>query len=512
MKFSQKSTLSAIAAITAFIGRTQAVGDCDGGGPWNSNPVGYDTGSEWCATKWKSGAAINGIQGWANGDSVNGIEFQYTNGVAPERFGQMTGGKKEWLSWDTTVDTVESITMWPNGHSDVRRVAAIEIKISNRDPWRIGTVPRKTQGYDSPVVKGAGIIMGAYGRHGGSIDALGFLMLDSAIKNRNVNDFALNEDSVNGNNEALKNQKPEAIDSFSQENWTGENMTYQVDRRIEKTRSWSTTRTSSKTFGGSVGTKIDFGLPAIGLGGSVTTEFHWETVSTWENTEEGSETTELFFSVGGNIPKGEAIYCEALAFSGKYDLDYGSTIDLELQSGRTWSYHEAGTMKGVAWSKNENKCISYKEGQSGPAVLEAKLAEWKQNPEKEEKEREEREERAEESVKEPETTSSAEASVSATESATPSKSKDATMTKTKDPEPTSTDEPTDETLDDEESMEDDENLEDEDEDDENLENEDEDDENLEDEDDESLDDESLDDESLDDEDDDEDDESLDDED
>lgn len=290
MKFSQSSTLSAIAAIAAFVGRTQAVGDCDGGGPWNSNPVGYDTGGEWCATKWKDGAAINGIQGWANGDSVNGIEFQYTNGVAPERLGQMTGDKKEWLSWDTTTDTVESITIWPNGKSDVRRVAAIEIKISNRDPWRIGTVPRNTQGYDSPVVKGAGIIMGAYGRQGGSIDSLGFLMLDSAIKNRNVKDFALNGDSVNANNEALKNQKPQSIDSFAQENWTGENMTYQVDRRFEKTRSWSTTRTSSKTFGGSVSASIEFGLPAIGLGGSVTTEFHWETTNTWENTEEGSDT------------------------------------------------------------------------------------------------------------------------------------------------------------------------------------------------------------------------------
>lgn len=293
MKFSQRSTLSAIATVTALFGQSQAVGDCDGGGPWNSNPVGYETGGEWCATKWKDGAAINGIQGWANGDSVNGIEFQFTNGVAPERHGQMTGDKKEWLTWDTTTDTVESITMWPNGRSDVRRVAAIEIKISNRDPWRIGTVPPNTQGYDSPVVKGAGIIMGAYGRQGGSIDALGFLMMDSAIKNRDVKDFAPNGDSLNANNEALKNQKPEAIDSFAQENWTGEKMTYQVDRRIEKTRSWSTTRTSSKTFGGSVGASIDFGLPAIGLGGSVSTEFHWETTNTYENTEAGSDTVSV---------------------------------------------------------------------------------------------------------------------------------------------------------------------------------------------------------------------------
>jgi hypothetical protein len=70
MKLSRKSALSAIAAIAAFSGRTQAVGDCDGAGPWNSHLVGYETGGPWCATKWKDGAAINGIQGWANGDSV----------------------------------------------------------------------------------------------------------------------------------------------------------------------------------------------------------------------------------------------------------------------------------------------------------------------------------------------------------------------------------------------------------------------------------------------------------
>lgn len=36
-------------------------------------------------------------------------------------------------------------------------------------------------------------------------------------------------------------------------------------------------------------------------------------------------------TVSGKIPKGEAIYCESLAFSGKYDLDYGSTVS-ESQS------------------------------------------------------------------------------------------------------------------------------------------------------------------------------------
>ena len=32
--------------------------------------------------------------------------------------------------------------------------------------------------------------------------------------------------------------------------------------------------------------------------------------------------------VSGKVPKGEAIYCESLAFSGKYDLDYGSTVSI----------------------------------------------------------------------------------------------------------------------------------------------------------------------------------------
>jgi len=292
MKFRLKSTISVIAAITALFGRAHGIGDCDGG-PWNSHAVGYDTGSEWCATKWKDGGAINGIQAWANGDSVNGIEFQYTSGVAPERYGQMTGDKKEELTWDTTKDTVESITVWPNGRSEVRRVAAIEIKISNRDAWRVGTVPPKTQGYDSPVVNGAGIIMGAYGRQGGSIDMIGFLMMDSAIKNRDVKDFSPNSDSLNANNEELKNQKPEAIDSFAQENWTGEKMEYSVEREVRKLKSWSTTRSSSKTFGGSVGASIDFGLPAIGLGGSVETEYHWEATNSIETSEAGEKEVSI---------------------------------------------------------------------------------------------------------------------------------------------------------------------------------------------------------------------------
>ncbi|KAF1972254.1 hypothetical protein BU23DRAFT_164738 [Bimuria novae-zelandiae CBS 107.79] len=397
MKFANPSTLWAIAAFSVFLGHAQALGDCDSG-PWKAHAVGYDTGGPWCATKWKEGAAINGIQAWYNGDSVNGIEFQYTNGAAPERYGQMTGDKKEWLQWDTTQEEVEYITVWPNGRSDVKRVAAIEIKISNREPWKAGNTPKNTQGYDSPVVNGAGIIMGAYGNHGGSIDMIAFLMMESGIKNREVKDFSLNEESLNGANEKIKNANPEAIDSFTQENWTGQKMEYTVDREIRKLKSWSTTRSSSHTFGGSISASIDFGLPAIGLGGSISTEYHWETINSIETTESGEKEETLYFSVAGMIPKGEAIYCESLAFSGKYDLDYGSTIDLELQSGQRWTYHEAGTVKGVAWSRNENKCISYKKGENGAEILQAKLAEWKEKPEKEEQEKLEREQRAKESL------------------------------------------------------------------------------------------------------------------
>lgn len=201
----------------------------------------------------------------------------------------MVGDKKEWLQWDTTKEEIEAITVWPNGRSDVKRVAAIEIKISGREPWKAGNTPPKTQGYDSPVVKGAGIMMGAYGNQGGSIDMIGFLMLESGIKDRNIQDFNLNGDSLNANNEAIKNAKPESIESFSQENWTGENMEYSIDKEVSKSRSWSTTRSSSHTFGGSIGASIDFGLPAIGLGGSINTEFHWETTSSIETNESGQD-------------------------------------------------------------------------------------------------------------------------------------------------------------------------------------------------------------------------------
>jgi hypothetical protein len=287
MKFSRQSAYSAVAAVTALFGTAQANEDCYENGPWKSHSVGYDTGGPFCATRWKQGGAINGVQAWYNGDSINGIEFQYTDGAAPERFGQMYGDKKDWLQWDTTKEEVEAITIWPNGRSDVERVAAIQITIRGREPWMAGNVPKKTQGYDSPVVNGAGIIMGAFGKHGGSIDFLGFMMLESGIKDRNIQDFNLNCDSLNANNEAIKNAKPEGIDSFTQENWTGNNMTYQVTRSTRKFKSWSTTRNSAKTFGGSVSAGIDFGLPAIGLGGSINTEFHWETKTETETNESG---------------------------------------------------------------------------------------------------------------------------------------------------------------------------------------------------------------------------------
>lgn len=295
MKVSRQSKAAALFATTALFGRAQA-DDCEGG-PWNVKPVGYDSGGPWCATKWKQGAAINGIEAWYNGDSINGIQFSYTNGAPPEMFGQQFGDKKPKLQWDTNEKNIEAITVWPNGKSDVKRVAAIEIKLSGEEPWRAGNPPKKTQGYDTPVVPGAGILMGAYGKQGGSIDSIAFMMLNSGIKHKRVTGFNFDEESLKQNNERLKNSKPESIDHDSWENWTGGNQTYELTREKTKISRWSTTRDSSKTFGGSVGAKLDFGLPMVGMGGSVNTEFHWETtneVQTEESGEKEVSSNEVF--------------------------------------------------------------------------------------------------------------------------------------------------------------------------------------------------------------------------
>jgi hypothetical protein len=66
--FFSKLFIGAAALLSAVV---SAQDDCSSG-PWTDvNIVGGDGGGAFCATKWKAGVVVTGVEVWANGSKQN---------------------------------------------------------------------------------------------------------------------------------------------------------------------------------------------------------------------------------------------------------------------------------------------------------------------------------------------------------------------------------------------------------------------------------------------------------
>jgi hypothetical protein len=106
-----------VGALTLFSGIANAIGDCDSG-PWNAGNimwVGGEGGSPWCATKWKAGVVITGVEVYGSGKGVEAIQFFYSDGTNSPQVGEPNEERKQRLDWDPSVDSLSQVKSWGNG-------------------------------------------------------------------------------------------------------------------------------------------------------------------------------------------------------------------------------------------------------------------------------------------------------------------------------------------------------------------------------------------------------------
>jgi len=115
MLFGTKHVL--FAALALFSNVSSAVDDCENG-PWiaaNIQWTGGPGGERFCATKWKQGIVITGVEVYASGKAVEAIQFFYSDGTNSPQFGEPNEEKKQRLDWDPSVDSLSLVKSWGNG-------------------------------------------------------------------------------------------------------------------------------------------------------------------------------------------------------------------------------------------------------------------------------------------------------------------------------------------------------------------------------------------------------------
>ncbi|KAF2262424.1 hypothetical protein CC78DRAFT_534762 [Lojkania enalia] len=345
----QRLLLGATCLIATFTGFTRA-DDCESG-PWQDvSSVGGNGGGRWCATKFKSGIVITGIEAWADKKSVRGVQFYYSDGTNSGLVGKQDGDRHGRMDWDPSVDQISQIKMWGNGVGKYN--GRIYIRTKKGNEFDVG---KDTSGQDVYETKVAsGIMLGAFGNAGERIDHLGFLFLKSKIEKITVGDVVFSEtpEELNSKKEGLE---VVTVDYADYENGMElNNNTYRWGRTITKEVSKKFTHASTHTFGWSHALELSGKILELGAKSTTTLSYQYAKTDTVE--DQFTDKVEVMTQVWIPVPPGGKIYCRAVAMTGKYSGDYSSKVSIWLEDGSTFEFEEEGHMEQINWSKAESKC------------------------------------------------------------------------------------------------------------------------------------------------------------
>lgn len=204
MKFTSKimgSVALLSAAVQADTTRADANTDCSSG-PFHTGISwvgGSDGGDPFCATRWKQGVVMTGIEAWANHETLRAVQFKFSDGSLSEVFGKADGDKHDRIEWKSTEAHVEKITLWGNGRGT--RTGRIFVRLSDGKELDVGKDTSGQTSFDQVIDpdKTGGILLGAFGKRGEDINHLGFLFLGSKIKKIRVEDITLDDSLENLN-------------------------------------------------------------------------------------------------------------------------------------------------------------------------------------------------------------------------------------------------------------------------------------------------------------------------
>lgn len=182
----KKLLLGATLLLSPFLA---AADDCSEG-PWTDvSSTGGGGGGGFCATKWKSGVVITGVEAWANDKGVRAIQFYYSDGSNSNLYGKIDGDRHAKMEWDPAVDTIDQVRTWGNGRGE--NLGRVQIRTTQGKELDVGKDTNGQDTFESKVA--SGILLGAFGASGDLIDSLGFIFLKSKIERISIDDVVFKE-------------------------------------------------------------------------------------------------------------------------------------------------------------------------------------------------------------------------------------------------------------------------------------------------------------------------------
>ncbi|KAF2448959.1 hypothetical protein P171DRAFT_352607 [Karstenula rhodostoma CBS 690.94] len=342
MFFNPRSLLLGSAAL--FLSGLANAADC-ANGPWtNVLYIGGQGGGEWCHTKYDAGIVVTGMEVWASKKAVRAVQLYYSDGSNSGMVGKLDDiGEHQRIDWDPSKDGISQLKTWGNGNG--KYLGRVYLRLKSGGELNVGKDTDGQTTYETDVQ--SGIMLGAYGRGGDSIDGMGVLFLKSKVKKVTIENVNLNE-RMQGLNTMIidyadhKNNQVNASDDFS------------FSKKQARTVTKTYTTSAALSFG--ITEAVEVSGELLGIGGKSTTTLSFETTLTDTSSQATADTAELTYQTSTTVPPGGKVYCRATAMSGVYKGSYDASVKIWLEDGSDFSFSQGGELDQVTWSQASSEC------------------------------------------------------------------------------------------------------------------------------------------------------------
>lgn len=242
------------------------------------NPIGG--GTPWCETRFTDGQThdvITGIHVWFKKKiGINAIQFTYSGtDQQPTFYGHNTQEENDGDGSITLAagEIITQLSLWNDQGDKPRRLGRILMVTSAGQTPDVGSV--RNDAVEQQVRDlGGGLLVGAYGGEGSSIDYIAFLFLKSKIDKTSITDIQYTNLPAAGAADSSI-QTVALLDTTvgnSIDNTHDITVAVGVDQQDTKSSTYSQSVTAM--FGQAITAEVSFEV--LGVGGKITDEFHWE--------------------------------------------------------------------------------------------------------------------------------------------------------------------------------------------------------------------------------------------
>ncbi|OCH86343.1 hypothetical protein OBBRIDRAFT_828354 [Obba rivulosa] len=306
--------------------------------------VGGNGGQPFESCKWivnRSGLVVKGLDVWWSSKCLRGIQLTFSDGSRSVVYGNPSD------SHDSVVfsagEAITSMTLWAN--SSKNRAGRIRLTTNAGQTFDVGIKTDKLPAYD--VYIGSGILVGMVGRCATDIDMLGAVFLKGTVTSISISKVAY-DPPLSGTSKGISEVTLDAVYYHNLPSSTHD-LVWDFTHSVTRTVSTSFTQSTSTTYGASA--SISVSAEIFGIGPSASGGFEWQSTDIKETTTTTSSQHTMSWSLSGTLHPGEGTTVIAVCQQGLGNVNYTSTVTLQLEDGTVSTYDEPGVFNNVVYTK-----------------------------------------------------------------------------------------------------------------------------------------------------------------